>query len=94
MNEVYDMKGRSQYLIPFDKQNCDFFMHMNLEMDTPLNFFKEGDGISQHIQGGVSLSIDVIASGDGKSLMNAQIVRNTDSEKATPVDKIAVKPVA
>ena len=60
----------------------------------PYGEFKEGHGISDHIEGGVSLSIDVMASGDGKSLMNAQIVRNTDKVKATPVDKIAVKPVA
>ena len=60
----------------------------------PYGEFKEGDGISDHIEGGVSLSIDVMASGDGKSLMNAQIVRNTDKAKATPVDKIVVKPVA
>ena len=62
--------------------------------ENPLGEFAEGDGISEHIPGGVSLSIDVMASGDGKSLMNAQIVRNTEKEKATPVDKIAVKPVA
>ena len=30
-------------------------------------------------------------SGDGKSLMNAQLVRNSDTEKVTPVDKIKVK---
>ena len=60
----------------------------------PYGEFKEGDGISDHIEGGVSLSIDVMASGDGKSLMNAQIIRNTEKEKATPVDKISVKPVA
>jgi len=62
--------------------------------ENPYGEFKAGDGISDHIQGGVSLSIDVKASGDGKSLMNAQIVRNTGKEKVTPVDKIAVKPVA
>ena len=53
--------------------------------------FKEGDGISDHIQGGVSLVIDVTNSGDGKSLMNAQLVRNMDSEPTTPVDQIKVK---
>ena len=57
----------------------------------PYGEFKEGDGISDHIEGGVSLSIDVMASGDGKSLMNAQIVRNDDKVKTTPVDKLAVR---
>ena len=51
----------------------------------------ENDGISDHISGGVSLVVDVMKSGDGKSLMNAQLVRNMDSEKVTPVDKIKVK---
>ena len=63
--------------------------------ENPYGEFKESDGISQHIEGGVSLSIDVVNSGDGKSLMNASIVRNAGAPKvATPVDKIAVKPVA
>ena len=34
--------------------------------------------------------IDVTPSGHGKSLMNAQIVRNDDKVKTTPVDKLAV----
>ena len=38
-----------------------------------------------------SLVIDVTNSGDGKSLMNAQLVRNMDSEPTTPVDQIKVK---
>ena len=59
--------------------------------ENPYGEFKEGDGISDHIQGGVSLVIDVMKSGDGKSLMNAQIVKNMDAEKVTPVDQIKVK---
>ena len=46
--------------------------------ENPYGEFKEDDGISQHIQGGVSLVIEVINSGNGKSLMNAEIVRNAD----------------
>ena len=38
--------------------------------------------------------IDITPSGHGKSLMNAQIVRNTDKAKVTPVDKLAIKPLA
>ena len=37
------------------------------------------------------LVIDVMKSGDGKTLMNAQIVKNSDAEKVAPVDKIKVK---
>ena len=57
----------------------------------PYGEFKEGDGISNHIQGGISMVIDVTPSGHGKSLMNAQIVRNDDKVKTTPVDKLAVR---
>jgi len=61
--------------------------------ENPYGEFKEDDGISQHIQGGVSLLIDVTHSGHGKSLMNAQIVRNVDKDTITPtpVDKLAVR---
>ena len=59
--------------------------------ENPYGEFKESDGISDHISGGVSLVVDVMKSGDGKSLMNAQLVRNSDTEKVTPVDKIKVK---
>ena len=40
--------------------------------------FKEGDGISDHIEGGVSLKIEVMKSGTGKSIMTAEIVRNAE----------------
>ena len=83
--------GDGNYSLPLSNGAGTFELNMD---QNPYGDFKEGDGISDHIQGGVSLSIDVMASGDGKSLMNAQIVRNTEKEKATPVDKIAVKPDA
>ena len=57
----------------------------------PYGEFKEGDGISDYIQGGISMVIDVTPSGHGKSLMNAQIDRNDDKVKTTPVDKLAVR---
>ena len=82
--------GDGNYSLPLSYGSGSFEVNRD---ENPYGEFKEGDGISDHIQGGVSLSIDVMASGDGKSLMNAQIVRNTDKVKATPVDKIAVKPV-
>ena len=83
--------GDGNYSLPLSYGSGTFENDLS---QNPYGEFKEGDGISDHIEGGVSLSIDVMASGDGKSLMNAQIVRNTDKVKATPVDKIAVKPVA
>ena len=83
--------GDGQYSLPLRYGAGSFEVNRD---ENPYGEFKEDDGISQHIQGGVSLIIDVTNSGHGKSLMNAQIVRNTDKVKATPVDKIAVKPVA
>ena len=80
--------GDGQYSLPLSYGNGTFELDVS---QNPYGDFKEGDGISDHIQGGVSLVIDVTNSGDGKSLMNAQLVRNIDSEKITPVDKIKIK---
>ena len=80
--------GDGQYSLPLSYGNGTFELDVS---QNPYGDFKEGDGISDHIQGGVSLVIDVTNSGDGKSLMNAQLVRNLDSEPTTPVDQIKVK---
>ena len=80
--------GDGQYSLPLRYGNGTFEVNRN---ENPYGEFKESDGISDHISGGVSLVIDVVNSGDGKSLMNAQLVRNSDAEKVTPVDKIKVK---
>ncbi len=80
--------GDGTYSLPLSYGSGTFEVSRD---ENPYGEFVEGDGISQHIQGGVSLAIDVTDSGDGKSLINAQIVRNTDKEKVTPVDQIAVK---
>ena len=44
----------------------------------PYGDYTVSDGISDHNEGGVSLQIDVMPSGNGKTLMNAELVRNTD----------------
>ena len=80
--------GDGQYSLPLSYGSGTFEVNRD---ENPYGDFKEGDGISDHIQGGVSLVIDVVNSGDGKSLMNAQLVRNMDSDKVTPVDQIKVK---
>ena len=80
--------GEGSYSIPLSYGAGTFEVNRD---ENPYGEFKEGDGISDHIQGGVSMVIDVTPSGHGKSLMNAQIVRNTDKEKVTPVDKLAVR---
>ena len=80
--------GEGQYSMPLSFGAGTFEADRS---ENPYGEFKEGDGISDHIEGGVSLVIDIVNSGDGKSLMNAQIVRNADQETITPVDQIKVK---
>ena len=80
--------GEGSYSIPLSYGAGTFENDLS---QNPYGEFKEGDGISDHIQGGISMVIDVTPSGHGKSLMNAQIVRNTDKEKVTSVDKLAVR---
>ena len=48
--------------------------------ENPLGEFTEGDGISNHIPGGISLAILVSPVGNGKSMVGAEIVRNADME--------------
>ena len=80
--------GEGSYSIPLSYGAGTFENDLS---QNPYGEFKEGDGISDHIQGGISMVIDVTPSGHGKSLMNAQIVRNDDKVKITPVDKLAVR---
>ena len=80
--------GDGQNSLPLSYGNGTFELDVS---QNPYGDFKEGDGISDHIEGGVSLVIDIVKSGDGKSLMNAQLVRNMDTEKVTSVDQIKVK---
>ena len=80
--------GEGSYSIPLSYGAGTFENDLS---QNPYGEFKEGDGISDHIQGGISMVIDVTPSGHGKSLMNAQIVRNDDKVKTTPVDKLAVR---
>ena len=80
--------GEGSYSLPLRYGAGTFEVNRD---ENPYGEFQEDDGISQHIQGGISLIIDVTPSGHGKSLMNAQIVKNTDKEKVTPVDKLAVR---
>ena len=67
--------GEGTYSLPLSYGSGTF---ENDLCQNPYGEFKEGDGISDHIEGGVSLQIDVMPSGAGKSLMNAELVRNTD----------------
>ena len=48
--------------------------------ENSLGEFVEGDGISEHIAGGISLLVTVSPMGNGKSMVGAEIVRNADME--------------
>ena len=67
--------GEGEYSMPLSYGAGTFEADMS---QNPYGEFKEGDGISDHIEGGVSLQIDVMPSGNGKTIMNAELVRNTD----------------
>ena len=67
--------GEGEYSMPLSFGAGTFENDLS---QNPYGEFKEGDGISDHIEGGVSLQIDVMPSGNGKTIMNAELVRNTD----------------
>lgn len=48
--------------------------------ENPYGEFTESDGISEHIQGGVSLVVTVTPVGNGKSIVSPEIRKNTDIE--------------
>ena len=45
--------------------------------NNPYGEFQEDDGISKHIEGGISLMVTCTPSGAGKSMVEAEIVRNS-----------------
>ena len=69
--------GDGQYSIPLRYGNGTFKANYD---ENPYGEYEESDGISEHIPGGVSIVIDVRKTGNGKSHMNAQLVRNSDTE--------------
>ena len=68
--------GDGQYALPLSYGAGTFENDLS---QNPYGNFKEGDGISNHIEGGISLQIEINGTGNGKSLMNAQLVRNMDA---------------
>ena len=68
-------EGSGQYTVSLRYGNGTFEVNRD---ENPYGEFKESDGISNHIEGGVSLVIDITKTANGKSLMNAQLVRNAD----------------
>ena len=48
--------------------------------ENPYGEYQETDGISEHIQGGISLVVTVTPVGNGKSIVSPEILRNADVE--------------
>ena len=69
--------GEGEYSLPLRYGSGTF----NATYDeNPYGEFTESDGISEHIQGGISLVISVTPVGNGKSLVSPEILRNADIE--------------
>ena len=69
--------GEGEYSLPLRYGSGTF----NASYDeNPYGEYKESDGISEHIQGGISLVVSVSPIGSGKSIVSPEIVRNADVE--------------
>ena len=69
--------GEGEYSLPLRYGSGTF----NASYDeNPYGEYKEGDGISEHIQGGISLVVSVTPIGNGKSIVSPEIIRNADVE--------------
>ena len=70
--------GMGSYSLPVRYGSGTFELDVS---ENPYGDFKEGDGISEHIPGGVSLIITVSPVGGGKSMVEAELIRNADVEE-------------
>ncbi len=69
--------GDGDYSMPLRYGNGTFKASYD---ENPYGEFTESDGISEHIQGGVSLVVTVTPVGNGKSIVSPEIRKNTDIE--------------
>ena len=69
--------GEGNYSMPLRYGSGSFEVDMT---NNPYGEFKDGDGISEHIEGGISLVVTVTPLGNGKSLVSPEISRNADIE--------------
>ena len=72
-----EASSSGEYSLPLSYGSGSF--EVNRE-ENPYGEFVEGDGISDHIAGGISLLVTVSPMGNGKSMVGAEIVRNADME--------------
>ena len=69
--------GEGEYSLPLRYGNGTFSANYD---ENSYGEFTESDGISEHIQGGISLVVSVSPIGSGKSIVSPEIVRNADVE--------------
>ena len=69
--------GGGEYSLPLRYGSGTFSASYN---ENSYGEFTEGDGISDHIQGGISLVVSVTPIGNGKSIVSPEIIRNADVE--------------
>ena len=69
--------GEGSYSLPLRYGAGTFEVNRD---ENPYGEFQEDDGISQHIQGGISLVVTVTPLGNGKSLVSPEISKNADIE--------------
>ena len=71
------MDGEWKYSMPLRYGNGTFRANYD---ENPYGEYHETDGISEHIDGGISLVVSVAPIGNGKSLVSPEILRSADIE--------------
>jgi hypothetical protein len=69
--------GEGNYSMPLRYGSGTFRANYD---ENPYGEYQETDGISEHIQGGISLVVTVTPVGNGKSIISPEILRNADME--------------
>ena len=69
--------GGGEYSLPLRYGSGTFSASYN---ENSYGEFVDGDGISEHIEGGISLVVTVTPMGNGKSMVSPEIRKNADVE--------------
>ena len=69
--------GEGDYSMPLRYGSGTFRANYD---ENPYGEYQETDGISEHIQGGISLVVTVTPVGNGKSLVSPEILKTADME--------------
>ena len=69
--------GEGEYSLPLRYGSGTFRANYD---ENPYGEYQETDGISEHIEGGISLVVTVTPIGNGKSMVSPEIRKNADVE--------------